>query len=322
MGSANIRSVKGKIDLDQTEVKNQIIVNAQIESFDNFISELKNKGKNLDYHFSQLDIERLYNLLCFEELANQGAEEAKFAPARSWSPLKKALNVWFSERFGVDRKVYYRIIVNELLNPNSQLKKAINQALLNFRKTYNIEIKEKEEKEIFEIELPSKEMSFTDDFEFMGSSQESSLSLITKNVYDQFYIRKTYKGKENETKFIIFLESQSIDWWHKQEDSGRNVFAVEYFDTQEKTQRLFNPDFIIKKCNTVYLLDTKKGETAKSQNTKDKAEALQNWIKENQGKYPFEIIGGIVDEKYPNWVLNRKESYIYENGDDWEELKF
>lgn len=311
--SKNITAIKSKINLDQESVNNQIIVDAEIESFDNFVKEIKDKGKNLDYHFSQLDIERLYNLLCFEELKKQQLDEAKYNPSRSWGQLKQALNVWFSTRFGLDRSVWYKIIVNELLNPNSELKKAIHKALIEFRTTYNIEIKEKEEKDIFDTLIPEQEMSYTEDFEELKTS---------KNVYEKFYIKKVYKGKDNETKFIEFLESQNIDWWHKQEDSGRNIFAIEYYDTQEKKNRLFYPDFIIKKENKVYLLDTKSGNTAKSQETADKNKALQQWIKAKKETYDFEIIGGIMDFKHPNWRINKKDNYVYENEIDWEILVF
>jgi len=111
---------------------------------------------------------------------------------------------------------------------------------------------------------------------------------------------------------------QNISWWHKQNDSGKDNFAVEYFDTKEKKERLFYPDFIIKTVdNKIYLVDTKKDATAKSTETKDKAEALQKWIKENQDKYELEIIGGIVISKYPNWLIHFSDVYIYENSDDW-----
>lgn len=311
--SKNITAIKSKINLEQESVNNQIIVDAEIESFDNFVKEIKDKGKNLDYHFSQLDIERLYNLLCFEELKKQQLDEAKYNPSRSWGQLKQALNVWFSTRFGLDRSIWYKIIVNELLNPNSELKKAIHKALIEFRTTYNIEIKEKEEKDIFDTLIPEQEMSYTEDFEELKTS---------KNVYEKFYIKKVYKGKENETKFIEYLESQNIDWWHKQEDNGRSVFAIEYYDTQEKKNRLFYPDFIVKKENKVYLLDTKSGNTAKSQETADKNKALQQWIEVKKETYDFEIIGGIMDFKHPNWRINKKDNYIYENENDWELLVF
>jgi type III restriction enzyme len=311
----NYQKVNEKIDLSQSEVSNQIIVDAQIESFDNFINEIKEKGKNIEYHLSNLDIERFYNLLCFKEIEEQGLEEAKYSPSRSFGALKKALNVYFGERVGIEREKYYKIIVNELLNPNSELKKAIQIALIEFRKTYdqNQKTKERKEKETLNLPLPEKEISFTDDFEEIQT---------TKNAYEKFYIRKSYKGKENETKFIEFLDSQDLDWWHKQEDRGRNVFAIEYFDSQEKKSRLFYPDFIIKKDGKVYLIDTKSGNTAKSQETADKNQALQRWIMAKEDKYDFEIIGGIADFKYPSWRINKKESYIYENISDWENLEF
>jgi len=307
----NIKAVEGKIDLKQNQVKNQIIVDAEIESFDNFIKEIKEKSKNIDYSFSQLDIERFYNLLCFNELREQQLDEAKYNPSRSWGQLKMSLNVWFSTRFGLDRGVWYKIIVNELLNQNSELKKAIHRALIDFRKIYNIKIKEKEEKDIFNLEIPEIETSFTDDFEELSTQ---------KNAYEKFYIKKDYKGKENEVGFINFLESQNIEWWQKQNDSGRNVFSIEYYDTQENKIRLFNLDFIIKTKNKIYLLDTKLGFTAKSQETADKNKALQIWIKNNKKFYDFELVGGIIDFKHPNWRINRKEKYIYENEKDWENL--
>ncbi|MBU1730268.1 DEAD/DEAH box helicase family protein [Patescibacteria group bacterium] len=310
----NEKIAKLHFDLSTTNVNNQIVINAEIESFDNFVHEIKEKGKNFDYHFSQLDVERLYNVLCFEELRKQGDEEAKYNPSRSWGQLKSAINVWFNTRLGLDRAVYYPIVVNELLKESSELKTATSKALKEFRKKYEIEIRKKEEKEIFNLELPEQEVSFTEDFEKNDG--------ITKNAYEDFYNRKQYLGKENEERFIKFLELQkNTIWWHKQDDSGRNTFAIEYFDTQEKKNRLFYPDFIVKTKGKIYLLDPKNNITAKSQETADKNKALQKWIKKNQAKYGFEIIGGIIIEKYPIWNINKKEEYVYENEKDWETLE-
>lgn len=311
--SENIKIVGSKINLKQSNVNNQIIVNAEIDSFDNFVTEIKERSKNFNYQFSKIDIERLYNLLCFEELNKQDFEAAKYNPSRSWSQLKMALNVWFVTRFGFDRDTLYAITVNELLNQNSEIKKAIQRALIEFRNKHDTEIKEKKEKEIYEIDIPEKENSFTDEYEEMP---------VNKNVYEKFYIKKDYKGKENETKFIDFLESQDIEWWHKQNDGGKNSFAIEYYDTQDQKDRLFYPDFIVKKENTIYLIDTKSGITSKSQETTDKNKFLQKWIIDNKNKYKFDIVGGIVDFKHPNWRINKKENYVYENEDDWDNLMF
>jgi len=79
----NKKSVGTKLNLSLTKVSNQIIVDAEITSFDNFASEIKRKGQNFDYHFSRSEVEKLYKLLCFQELKNQGEEEAKYNPASS-----------------------------------------------------------------------------------------------------------------------------------------------------------------------------------------------------------------------------------------------
>lgn len=310
----NKKSIGTRIDFSLAKVSNQIIVDAEITSFDNFANEIKRKGQNFDYYFSQSEVERLYNLLCFQELKNQNDEAAKYNPASSWSQLKSALNVWFETRFGFNKVTYYPIVVNELSRVNGELRIIINKALREFRKKYETEIKAKGEKEVFNLWLPEKQVSFTEDFEEIES--------INKNVYEKFYNKKQYFGIENEKKFIRFLESQqNVIWWHKQ-NYGRNYFAIEYFDRQERKNRLFYPDFIIKTKNKIYLLDSKSGITAKSSETADKSNSLQNWIKEKQQKYNFEIIGGIVIEKYPNWKINRSREYIYEKESDWENLIF
>lgn len=322
----NEKIIKSHFNFSTTNVNNQIVVNAEIESFDNFVNEIKEKGKNFNYHFSQLDVERIYNLLCFEELKKQGDEEAKYNPSRSWGQLKSAINVWFNTRMGLDRAVYYPVVVNELLKESSELKTAINKALKEFRKKYEIAIKEKEEKDIFDLELPEQEVSFTDDYEKVQEiksennlfDHKQKIVIIAKNAYEEFYLKKEYNGRKNEISFIQFLESQkNIIWWHKQDNSGRNVFAVEYFDIQEKKSRLFYPDFIVRTKSKVYFIDPKNDITAKSQETADKNNALQKWIKKNQSKYDFEIDGGIVIEEYPSWKINRKENYSYENEKDW-----
>src|SRR5205085_761357 len=111
------------------------------------------------------------------------------------------MNVWFKTRFGFrDNAICYPIIVNELLKENSYLKEAISKALKGFRKEYEIEIKAKEGKEIFDLELPERAISFTEDFEMIEN--------INKNTYEKFYNKKQYFGIENEKSFIRFLESQ------------------------------------------------------------------------------------------------------------------
>ena len=298
--------IEEKIDFDVSNISNKIVVDATISSFDGFIVQLKQKANETNFAFSRNDIEKLYNLLCFEELEKQENDTAKYNPSRSWSALKKALNVWFNKRFSLHREKFYLIIVNDLLKNDSFLKVVINEALIGFRKEYEIKLKEKDGKEIVNVTIPQNELSFTDDFEELE---------VTKNVYERFFNHKKYKGKENEEGFIKFLEVQeNILWWHKQNDSGKENFAIEYFDSQENKERLFYPDFLIMtKENKLFIVDTKKGDTAKSIETKNKVEALQKWIRENQKNYDFGIFGGIVVFEYPVWKINSNKIYEYKS---------
>jgi type III restriction enzyme len=307
--------IEKKIDFNISNISNKIVVDATISSFDGFMLQLKQKANETNFAFSRNDIEKLYNLLCFEELEKQENDTAKYNPSRSWSALKKALNVWFNKRFQLHREKFYLIIVNDLLKSDSFLKVVINEALIGFRKEYEIKLKEKDGKELVNVIIPQKELGFTDDFEEIE---------VYKNVYERFFNRKKYKGKENEENFIKYLEEQkNILWWHKQNDNGKENFAIEYFDSQENKERLFYPDFLIMtKENKLFILDTKKGDTAKSIETKDKAEALQKWIKEHQNNYDFEIFGGIVIFEHPNWKINKSEKYDYSNINIWEKMEF
>ena len=327
----NYEKLLGKIDLKNKKVNNKIIIDSEIESFDNFIFRLKKNATETQYQLSQIDVQKLYNLLCFQELKSQENDKAKYNPSRSWGPLKEALNVYFINRIGLDRGDCYKIIVNELLKSNSELKKAIFQALINFREEYELEIQKKEKEEKIALLIPEKEKCFTDEYEKLerielmedrSRPQESHIIDISKNVYRDFYLKKNYSGRDNEKRFIHFLESQSVDWWHKQDDSGRHQFALSYFHREDNQDRLFYPDWIIRKGDTFFILDTKAGPTLRSPDTKHKAEALQKWIEAKADQSHFRMIGGIIKHEYPFWKINKQEKYNFSNRSDWEELEF
>lgn len=314
-GHQNCEIVAQKIDLTKKNVENSIVVNARIDSFDNFANEIKTKGKDINYTFSEYDITRLYDWLCFKELKEQQDVRAQYNPSRSWGALKKALNVYFHDILKISN--CYSIIVNELLKTEmeSELKKAIYKALLDFRPIHDQIISSKDEEHLLRISVPNQEISFTDNYECLPE--------INKNAYDKFFFPKEdYVGKYNERKFITFLEQQEIEWWHKQENNGKDVFGIKYYNTQEKKQRIFYPDFVIKTKNKLLIVDTKSGQTAKVQETADKAKGLQQWIFTHQQDYPVQIIGGIVIERYPNWLLNTNGNYIYEDDAQWQILHF
>src|SRR3990167_8267493 len=98
----------------------------------------------------------MYNLLCFNIIAKQEEENKKFAPERSWGKLKTALNVWFAEKIQEKRSAYYTIIVNDLLKPDSILRKVIDESLEKYRPIRQEEVKKKESraKRIENLDVP------------------------------------------------------------------------------------------------------------------------------------------------------------------------
>jgi type III restriction enzyme len=292
-----------KLDL-KPKVTNGLIVGVEIDDYDNFTKELFEEGDSHDQEMSRHDLERLYNLLCFKIIAKQTDENRKFAPERSWGKLKTALNVYLMNKLKTDRANVYKIIVHDLASPASELAPIISDALLEYRSIREQEVNKKaaRAKRVEHIEVPREALFFTDQYEKLP---------VKKSAMEPFWIESGMFGGVNEKAFVEFLESpknKSVVWWHKNGDSGSEHFSISYRNPDENREKLFYPDWIIQTKDKVYIVDTKAGITAESNDTRYKAEALQAWLK---GKKGFD--GGIVVQDGPNgWKINRKAKYSYD----------
>jgi type III restriction enzyme len=315
----NLKKIKEKgVETKNPQIANKLIVDAKIENYDNFVEEIKNKGEDLEKNISINDLERTYNLLCFNIIAHQEEENRKFAPERSWGRLKTALNVWFQKRVSSKREKYYRIIVNDLLKEDGVLRKLIGKALEKHKPIRAKEVKEKEakkEKKIL-LETPREVLFFTKDYEKKSRIGNAKLNVC---AMEPFYNLKDYRGKSNEENFIKYLESkEGILWWYKSGNSGSENFAIKYADKDENKEKLFFPDWIVQlKSGKILIVDTKQGLTAKSNDTKYKAEALQYWIRKIGGQFQ----GGIVVNVSGIWRINSNRKYKWDsNYSEWRDL--
>jgi type III restriction enzyme len=286
-------------DLDlKTKVTNGIIVGVEIDDYDNFTKELLSEGGSHDQEMSQYDIEKLYNLICFNIIGKQIDENKKFAPERSWGKLKTALNVWLLPIMGEDRNQTYKVILADLLKESSLLKPVIGEALGVYRPVREKEVEKREvrKKRIEEIEIPRSSLFFTDSYEEMK---------VRKSAMEPFYISK--EVVDNEKAFIKFIEeNKNIEWWYKNGDTGSEFFSISYYNQDENKEKLFYPDWIIKTKSKIWIIDTKAGFTAESNDTKYKAEALQEWLKNRKG-----FGGGIAVADVNGWKINSNKEYFY-----------
>jgi type III restriction enzyme len=297
------------LDTDAS-IKNSFIVGAEIDDYDNFVSELKTKGEDEAFEMSYHDVVRLYDLLCFQIIARQTTESNKYAPERSWSDLKTAINVWFAG-FYSNKNQYYRVIVKDLLkhqHGNSVLTKVIDEALTKYRPLRDAEVgaRAKNKKQAISIEVPPAELFFTDLFEAADEND------VQKCAMEPFYVEKEHVGKQNESNFITHLENNpSVIWWHKNGDYGHEFFAVLYFDTVQHKERLFYPDWFVKTADKIWIIDTKSGWTADI--AADKNAGLSQWLVNNP-----EYDGGVAVFRSSIWKIVRKKE-----GQDVEEaLRF
>lgn len=287
-----------KLALDK-QVTNGLIVDVEIDDYDNFKQELLTEGDSFEQEVSQHDLERLYNLFCFNSIARQIDEDKKFAPERSWGKLKTALNVWLLGLLKEKRAHIYNIIVHDLLKANSVLSPIIGKALATYRPIREKEVNHKSSRSrrTEQIEIPRASIFFTDQYEEVK---------VKKSAMQPFYIEKDYKGKKNETSFIDFLEENTaIEWWYKNGDFGSEFFSISYHSSVDNREKLFYPDWVIKTKNNVFIIDTKGGETAEG--AKDRAEALQAWLIGKKG-----FMGGIaVQDGVNGWKINMNANYEY-----------
>jgi type III restriction enzyme len=311
------------VNLNPT-LTNQIIVDAEFDDFDRLNLDFLKKGHDQDFEMSRNDVEKLFNYYCYNVLSEQTEADAKITNvSRSWSPLKSALRVWFKRTLDENSDYYYRVFISDLNQEQSSIfRRAITKTLKDYRPiltevlTKRKEQIEKREAALFTI---LEEYTFTDDYATLKISEGTS----NLSVVEPFYLKKQYIGRDNELKFIKFLEQKgkSIEWWFKNGDSGKEYYCLKYFNTARQEDALFYPDWIVRfKDGRIGIFDTKGGTTA--QNPEGRAEGIYNKIAA-LNKAGGNYVGGLVILENNQWYYNSSQKYEYTYGKlnaDWKLL--
>jgi type III restriction enzyme len=312
-----VASTRPKVEAKGIDIKpkltNKLIVDAEFADYDKLSLDFAKQGRDEDYEMSRNDVEKLFNFWCYKLLSEQTDVEAKISNvSRSWSPLKSALRVWFKRSLDLDSNYYYRVFIFDINKEQASVfRPAITKALKEYypiKREYieskKIEI-ENREAPLFEIK---DEYSFTEDFSTLKESEGTS----ELSVIQPFYIRKDYTGRDNEIKFIKYLEQKksALEWWFKNGEASKEFYCLKYFNTASKEEALFYPDWILKfKDGRIGLFDTKSGFTA--QNPEGRAEGLTNKLKElneNGGNY----VGGLVVLENNQWYYFTDNKHLME----------
>lgn len=287
------------------QLTTEIFVNAHLTNIDNLALELSTTSQDTHVALSHNDVEKLFTAFCPALLLEQAGEDTRVGNvARSWSVLKTALRLWLHCAIGPDNDRCYRIFVLDVQREgNSLFRQALKltlesyQPILEAYKKRRREAAMKRESKPFVIQP---HYYFTDDFE---AHEEFEHSLL-----QPFYIRKEYDGRKNELAFARFLNDwDKVDWWMKNGDSGREYLAIVY-QRENGDDALFYPDWIVRfKDNTYGLFETKKGQTATSDETRRKSEALEQRIAQLNAwhRETIRYVGGIVVPQGGLWEVRR-----------------
>ena len=295
-------------------ITRDIIVNAKFEDIDQISTDILKLGDDANVELSRNDAEKTFGLICVQLLREQEDDNTKIKNvSRSWSILKSALRIWLKQVVpNLSDDQCYRIFIKDFECADGGL---IRRAFFEMLKAYKPNLakqknsrKEQAEKQEVETFVVKKRYAYTDDYEALE---------MKRCLFRPFYIRKNYKGRKTEQEFAEFLDAQeTVDWWMKNGDSGKDFLSIRYESSEDGETHLFYPDWIVHYYDgTIGIYDTKGGITASSQDTHDKANELQRRIKILNGwnRENIRYIGGIVCTRNGMWMLNKEPQYSYQS---------
>lgn len=146
---------------------------------------------------------------------------------------------------------------------------------------------------------------------------QSTEGVLFNHAMHPFFELQRVSRPEYDFARWIDRQTESVDWWYKNGDEGKQHFAVAYTDSGNR-KRCFYVDFIIRlKNGTICLFDTK--TCGSDEDAPEKNNALYEYCRQytEQGK---KIVGGVLIAQgdnwyYPNGIIDNTDSI-----DGWSKL--
>lgn len=299
----NRKLVQKKLDIKNLSNDDEIILNETIES--NIIDTLKTiKDTDMSkFVLSENDKENYLDSILKSELGG-------FAPVRSLGIMKKAL-IGTLEKY-LNLKEFYKDFIIKIetiiLNNKDTIKQLLNKAV----EIYKPIKLEEEKKKAGNIKYWDKNWTIPQTKNYNPNVFEKIETKL--NLYEPCFVE--INRRSSEKKFIEFIEKQKnvVWWWKNGSEHMRENFGIKCSDDGTS----FQPDFIVMyKNGTIGIYDTK-AEKAHLYDTKDKAEALQKYIEE-ENKKGKKLCGGIVIVDGDHLKINDNKIYnpFNKNPNEW-----
>lgn len=296
VGEERYKKIDEKLEIYDEELKAPIIADAVIENLDSYeVSEYETLKVNMD----AANIERIFNIVlrgCTGQFKNW---------ARTKSIVCGTLYAWF-HKANIDIELVQKMLACSA--ENQRIFGEIFERALDMYDTVNRdEMKKRRDRELEELTftVPAQD-EFNENYEITRSGN---------NAMKEYYRKKNAPSTEKKFEDMLNASSQ-IDWWYKNGEKMERYFAVSYqfLDKNQKGRRAaFYPDYIIRfKDGSIGIYDTKSGFTADNEHVRQKAEALQRFIREHAD---LNLRGGIINVKGDYFYLQDSEDYDQDG--DW-----
>ena len=290
VGEERYEKIDKKLEVYDEELKAPIIADAVIENLDSYeVSEYEILKVNMD----AANIERIFNLVlrgCTGQFKNW---------ARTKSIVCGTLYAWF-HKANMEIELVQKMLACSV--ENQRIFGEIFERALDMYDTVNRdEMKKRRDRELEELTftVPAQD-EFNENYEITRSGN---------NAMEEYYRKKNAPGTEEKFEKMLNASDQ-IDWWYKNGEKMERYFAVPYsfLDKNQKSRRAaFYPDYIIRfKDGSVGIYDTKSGFTTDNEHTRQKANALQAYIREHAD---LNLKGGIINVKGDSFYLQDSEDY-------------
>lgn len=270
--------------------------------FQNEVQELNIDGQTVKFARTASEINRVFMSFISSYL---GAFENKNNPA---DKLASYLLETIADFFGIYDTDAKKVVLYHENRP--KFDRLIRQALDRYLK-----IRDEKKRKAAAKTYKEWEWSVPDERVY---DEETNVIEAKPNHALQPYVKLRQDRSQTEPDFVNFLEANTefIEWWYKNGDSGRQNYAVPY-TKPDGTKSLFFVDFVIKMRNgKVFLFDTKSiGSEPLTAHLKHNA-LIDYMAKENEdGK---NLAGGVIVKEGENWIWSRFTINDTVNHEGWD----
>jgi len=246
------------------------------------------------------DLQDMFSSIVKENLSG-------FAPKRSVPTVRGAIYQWFKKYLGINYQMENGIIHIQYLflhDKNlSKFSELLSKATGEYKPIKKAEVKAKIEETVYDWDIKKEE--------FFNQHTDEKLD-YKLCIYEPCYLGKDRSTPEKEFEKHLETKADKVEWWFKNGVSKKDFFGIKY--EENDLPQTFYPDYIIQLASgKIFIGDTKAGSTATE--AKSRAEALQVYIKDQNGKGKNLVGGIIIKDDTKKWRVNQQDIYNYDKND-------